>query len=390
MHRSKSLATDAPVEGLLDRVRAVVPLVAERAADAEQRRKPDDDVIEALKATGVFRSFVPRRFGGYEIDLELFLDIGVAISEACASTGWITTFYMEHNWLLGNFAPDLQAEIFSSQPYVLAPGSVNPKDGHATPKDDGYELTGRWRFGTGIVHADWVLLSGTIATEPKGAPRMFLVRPDAVEVHDTWYVDGMAATGSRDIVANRVHVPQRNVSLRPLDGSPPANDYLARIPVLPMLSLTAAIPSVGAARRAVALYGRLLAERVPFGTNKTQSQRAPAQVRLAHAFADVRAAETVLRTVARDVTAHARGGSPLSLMDQIQMRLTIAHVVRDCRTVVRNVMEGAGASVHYLDHELQRIHRDVQMMSAHTVFDLDLVAEQCGRALLEADVPLHR
>ena len=29
-------------------------------------------------------------------------------------------------------------------------------------------------------------------------------------------------------------------------------------------------------------------------------------------------------------------------------------------------------------------------MSAHTVFDLDLVAEQCGRALLEADAPRFR
>ena len=138
------------------------------------------------------------------------------------------------------------------------------------------------------------------------------------------------------------------------------------------------------------LFRRLLAERVPFGTSKTQSQRGPAQMRLAHAFADVRAAETVLRAVARDLTAHARGGPRISRLDQIQLRLTIAHVVRDCRTVVRNVMEGSGASVHYLDHELQRISRDVQMMGAHTVFDLDLVAEQCGRALLEVDVPLKR
>jgi hypothetical protein len=44
--------------------------------------------------------------------------------------------------------------------------------------------------------------------------------------------------------------------------------------------------------------------------------------------------------------------------------------------------------VHFLDHELQRIQRDVHMMAAHTVFDLDLVGEQCGRALLEADVAL--
>ncbi len=376
------------VEGLLERIRALVPLVAERAADAERARKPDDDVIEALKASGVFQSFVPRRFGGYEIDLELFLDIGVAVSEACASTGWITTFYMEHNWLIGMFAPELQEEIFSRQPYVLAPGSVNPNDGNATPKGEGYELTGHWRFGTGIVHADWVLLSGRITTDPGAFPRMFLVRPEAVEVVDNWHVDGMAATGSRDIVAHGCYVPERYVSRQPMGVSPPPDAYLARIPVPPMLSLTAAIPSLGAARRAVELFRQQLADRVPFGTKKTQSQRAPSQVRLAHAAADVRAGEIVLRSVARDLTVHARGGAQISPAQQIQTRLTIAHVVRDCRAVVRAVMEGSGASAHYLDHELQRIHRDVEMMGAHTVFDLDLVGEQCGRALLEANAEL--
>ena len=116
-----------------------------------------------------------------------------------------------------------------------------------------------------------------------------------------------------------------------------------RMPVPPLLSLTAAIPSVGAARRAVELYRALIAERVPFGTHKVQSQRAPAQIRLAHALADVRAAETVLRAVARAIERHARGEARLADMDQIEMRLTIAHVVRDCRSVVRNVMDGSGA-----------------------------------------------
>jgi len=345
-------------------------------------------VIEALKASGVFRSFVPKRFGGYEIDLELFLDVGIAVSEACASTGWITTFYMEHNWLLGTFSAEVQEEVFSRQPFVLAPGSVNPKDGVASPKGEGYELTGHWRFGTGIVHADWVVLTGRIATDPDGPPRMFLVRPEAVEVRDTWHVDGMAATGSRDIVANAVYVLERHMSRRAMGVAGKSGDYLGSIPVLPMLSLTAAIPSVGAARRAVELFRRLLAERVPFGTSKTQSYRAPSQMRLARALADVRAAETVLRAVARDLTTHARGGPQLSFMDQIQMRLMIAHVVRDCRRAVRDVMEGSGASVRFADQELGRISRDVQMMGAHTVFDLDLVAEQCGRALLEANAPL--
>ena len=47
------------VEGLRDRVQAVVPLIAELAADAEQQRKPADEVIDSLKGTGIFRAFVP-------------------------------------------------------------------------------------------------------------------------------------------------------------------------------------------------------------------------------------------------------------------------------------------------------------------------------------------
>ena len=81
-----------PAEGLLERVAAVVPLIAERSFEAEAQRRPTDDVIEALKATGVFRSFVPARYGGYEIDLATFVDIGLAVAHADPSMGWITTF----------------------------------------------------------------------------------------------------------------------------------------------------------------------------------------------------------------------------------------------------------------------------------------------------------
>jgi 3-hydroxy-9,10-secoandrosta-1,3,5(10)-triene-9,17-dione monooxygenase len=59
-----------------------------------------------LKDTGVFRSFVPKRFGGYEIGMDLYVDLGVCVSEACASTGWITTFYMEHNWQFSSFCDE--------------------------------------------------------------------------------------------------------------------------------------------------------------------------------------------------------------------------------------------------------------------------------------------
>ena len=39
--------------------------------------------------------------------------------------------------------------------------------------------------------------------------------------------------------------------------------------------------------------------------------------------------------------------------------------------------------MHYLDNELQRLHRDIHMIAAHTVFDVDLVAEGVGRELVK-------
>jgi len=366
-------------------VEAVVPLIAETASEAEEQRRPLDPVIEALQGTGVFRSFVPARYGGYEIDFQTFVDIGLAVAKADPSMGWITTFYMEHNWLLTMFPAELQDEVFGAQPYVLAPGSVNPT-GLAVPlPDGGFRLSGHWTFATGICHADWALLSGKIDGDDTGAARNFLLPVDQVEVKDTWHVDGMSATGSRDILATDVVVPAHHVSLAipPFLTAGPDAGFLVRIPVPPMLSLTAALPAVGAARRAVELFEQRLLRRVPFGTTRTQSHRVPTQVRLANLVVEADAIEAQIRAVADRMQAHADGHLSLDMLDQLRMRLGIAHIVRRCRDVVRDVMQSSGASVHYLDNELQRIHRDIHMISAHTVFDIDLVAEGVGRELVK-------
>jgi alkylation response protein AidB-like acyl-CoA dehydrogenase len=303
--------------------------------------------------------------------------------------GWITTFYMEHNWLLTMFPLELQDEVFGARPYVLAPGSINPS-GRAVPLDDGgHVLTGHWQFGTGICHADWALLSGRIDGDESGLSRQFLVPVDEVEVKDTWHVDGMAATGSRDIVATDVHVPAHRVSLPvpPQLLSAPGAPYLERLPIPPFLSLTAALPALGAAQRALELFEALTLERIPFGTKRAQSTRVPTQVRLANLRVEVDHAEVLMRAVADRLQAHAESRLDLDLLAQQQLRLGIAHIVRRCRDIVREAVANSGAKVHYLDHELQRLHRDIHMICAHTVFDVDLVAEGVGRQIVAAHAP---
>jgi alkylation response protein AidB-like acyl-CoA dehydrogenase len=86
-------------EQLLKDVHEILPLVAAHAGDAERQRKPVDEVMAAIEVTGIYNFFVPRRYGGWELDLDTYVDLGMLLGEACASTGWVTTFCMEHNWM---------------------------------------------------------------------------------------------------------------------------------------------------------------------------------------------------------------------------------------------------------------------------------------------------
>jgi alkylation response protein AidB-like acyl-CoA dehydrogenase len=142
------------------------------------------------------------------------------------------------------------------------------------------------------------------------------------------------------------------------------------------------MPAVGAAQRALELFQELLLTRIQFGTTRTQATRVPTQVRLANMVVEVDLVETLLRDIAARMQSHAEGHDVMDLPAQLRMRLALAHVVRRCRDIVREIMASSGASVHYLDHELQRLHRDVHMIAAHTVFDVDLVAEGVGRELV--------
>jgi 3-hydroxy-9,10-secoandrosta-1,3,5(10)-triene-9,17-dione monooxygenase len=61
-----------------------------------------------------------------------------------------------------------------------------------------------------------------------------------------------------------------------------------------------------------------------------------------------------------------------------QARLAAAHIVHESRTVIGELLEASGASAHFLDNPLQRIRRDVDVISGHVLFDYDTSREFAG------------
>lgn len=375
-------AATQPAVGLLDRIDAILPQIARDWREAETLRRPTDASIAALEETGVFRALVPQKFGGYGIDIEDFVEIGARVGAACVSTAWVTTFYIEHNHLFSLFSEDYQQEVFKNAPYSLMAGTVNPR-GRGKPVDGGFAVTGRWPFASGVSHADQVALAGLVEGDPPGVRQIFMFPIDDVHVLDTWRVAGMSGTGSHDVAVESAFVPHWRMS----DPNPPPSDY--PVPVPPLLPLAAAAPALGGARRALALFRETSRTRKSPMTGVAQAEQPATRSRMALAAMQVRSAERTLMAIAAELTRTARRGAGKSPRDVVvepllaaEMRLETTLAVRACRDAVHSLLEGSGASAHYLDSEIQRIFRDLNVICAHMAFDVEGASEALGKELL--------
>ena len=373
---------------LVRRTTELKPMIAAHARECEILRRPVDKVWAAIRRTGVFYHFVPKVYGGLEFDVDTFIDAMLPIGEACASTGWVTSFSVEHNWMLSQFPKAVQDETFGGAfPYVIAPGVTMPP-GTAKPVEGGYRLSGHWKWGTCVMHADWVLVTGMVPGETPPRILFFALPARDVSVPDTWHVDGMAGTGSNDIVADDVFVPGHRVmdmgDMRTgtAYGARLYDNPIYRMPMLPFLAVTAAIPAVGAARGAVAAFRERLSVRNLHGTETKQAEKPAAQMRLARADFLAKSAEMLVRHVARANVALGARETPASIPERIELRLMVAEAMGQCREAISIICEASGAGSHFLDNPIQRALRDVNVMANHVVYDLDGARELHGRALI--------
>jgi alkylation response protein AidB-like acyl-CoA dehydrogenase len=373
---------------LKSRTMALKSLLARDAAQAERDRRPTDEVWSALRQSGIFYQFVPKRFGGLEFTPEQFFDVMVPLAEGDPSMGWAACFCTSHNWFLAQFPEQAQEEIWTERPYITAPDVTFPP-GRAVAEAGGYRVSGRWKWGSGVMNSDWSFVKALVDT-PEG-PQMghFIVPTSDVDVIDVWHVDGMCATGSNDIRVKDLFVPAHRMTwLRPgqvgqgLSLKIHPDSRLYRMPMLSLLTISAAVPSLGAARACRHHLAERLKIHVTVGTDSRQADRVAPQMRLARADVMIRTAELVLRTCAREGYELSDVSEPEQTAERIRLRAQVAYAVGLCRDAITVLCDCAGSSLHFLSNPMQRYRRDVEVMASHIVYDLDQACELHGRSIL--------
>ncbi|MCX8553905.1 acyl-CoA dehydrogenase [Mycolicibacterium mucogenicum] len=368
-----------------------VTALGERAAEAEELRRLPDDTVSDLIASGFTELLVPARFGGQEAPFPDILDPVRRLAHGCTSSAWTIGFLTLHNWMLALFGEQAQQEAFDSRPF-LAPAPLAPT-GRGLAADGGIRLSGRWSWATGVMHGNWIIVAALCGPDDGIYPALALLPISAVNVEDVWHTDGMRATGSNDVVATDVFVPEHRL-VKVTDiyaGTAPGaglhDSATYRWPMVPALALLAAMPALGSAERVTESYARRLAERVLPYEGVMQKDKPIAQAHLAGAQVRLRSLRALLADTVGEIETIVVAGDSVEKPVRAQARLAAAHIVTESRAVIGELMGAGGASIHFLSSPMQRFKRDVDVLAGHVVFDYDTSRELAGALALGMKIP---
>jgi alkylation response protein AidB-like acyl-CoA dehydrogenase len=371
------------------RARALVPVLAERATKAEALRRMPDETIADLVSSGLLRITQPRRFGGSELPLPVTFDVTNLLSQGCGSTGWTYSLLASHNWFMAQFEDRVQQEVWGPNPDAIMSTSFS---GGGPPEavDGGLHIVeGRWRYSTGVHHADWVaLLAPVLGEDGTPDPRFLLIPKGEVEIIEDWRSPGLAGSGSCSVLARDVFVPHyRTVRLQDmLDATAPGrlvNDGpLYQFPIVGAWDSFISGPAPGVARGAMdAWIARTKGRRHPF-TGVPVSAEPPGLIRLGDAAARIDAAETLIRGITERATSDVLTYGAIKPETRVRNRRDSVFGVRLCVEAVEELFLAAGAGSLDESSPLQRHWRDVHAVAQHIANNRDLSFRAWGEYAL--------
>lgn len=379
---------------LLATMRAVLPEVKTLATQTEKLGRIPTENLSALRKAGLYRIVKPAKFGGYEYDFDMLVELVMELGQACASTAWVYGLYGAHQWLLASFDEKAQREIWEEDADPAICGSYAPA-GKATAAAGGYVLNGRWSFASGCDGAQWAVCASVLPVNEDGqapGPAFFLVPASDYVIDGDWDVVGLAGTGSKTLVLENVFVPAHRLLAfsETMSGRTPGSKVHSnpgfRIPMLSNIPSCLAAAGVGAATGALSDYIEVTGKRVTRGAvaggNNRMAEFPTIQLRVADAAASIDAAREILL---RDVRARAltvRSGEAISTDDRIVSRRGQAFAVSLAIRAAEALNASTGGYGLSMSNPVQRAWRDANAVGRHISLNWDAVGTMSGQMAL--------
>lgn len=359
---------------LLNSIKVLEPQIRAAADSIEEQCCLPDELIEGLRASGLFRASWPRSLGGLELDPVSQLRALEELSRIDGSVGWVSTFAAICGMFGAFLDPAGAKELFPhpETPFVSA-GQYSP-NGRAERVEGGYRVTGKWAFGSGCRHADvlmagcLVISNGEVELDATGRPNVlmqFLPKTSATIILDSWHVSGMRGTGSHDYTIEDVFVPEAHTFSFDYLDKPYHSGPLYAFPGLFLFSHLA-MP-LGIARAALDYIYELGETKRIIPGNRLLKEQGDAHEAVAKAEAALCSARAWVYDVMEDVWDSLCRGEKLSTQQRSKFRLIQVHATRTAKEVVSQMYDISGSSAIQLDSPIDRLTRDINVVSAHRI-----------------------
>ncbi len=190
--------------------------------------------------------------------------------------------------------------------------------------DGGVHVTGRWPWGSGTQHCQWIL-GGTRCDDDTF--RLCFFPATDVTFHDTWHSSGLRGTGSLDFSVEDAFVPDAR-TLQPGVTRPMIDSPLAAFPNFALLASGIAAVALGIGRRALDELVAMAAGKRPQFSSRSLAQSPFAQIELAKAEAGLRAGRAFLLDELATTWDRAVAGGRVELPNRIAIRLASVNATR--------------------------------------------------------------
>lgn len=375
-------------EDIVERAASLVPVLRERAAQAEATRRMPDETVADLVAAGLTRMSQPARFGGFELGWDVVCEASMMLGRGDASQAWVANVYAEHAFMVALFPDQAQHDVWGANREALISASISPVGNSVQAVEGGHVLDGRWPFASGVHHSDWTLI-GDLVPERDGHPqhKFFLVPKADRAIVDDWHTAGMAGTGSASVQLTKLFVPAHrtlNIADTAAGAAPGAQfnrNPLYRMPIFGFTNLALSSVPVGVAEAMIDEFAGFVARRA--SRNPAPPALEALYGRLAESAAEVKAARLLIQDSAKGNMAKLAAGARLDAADGTRGMQQGAYAGVLARRAAARLFEASGAHGIYLSNVMQRSLRDVFASTAHAGLNWDRHALHYGRMVVE-------
>jgi len=377
---------------LIEKAAELGPTINGLRDEIERERRLPVGLVETLRKLGFFSLWLARGFGGPELTLTDFVRVIEALARHDASVGWCATVAATYTFFSGFLPEPVARRIFVNDRAAVA-GNMG-RIGKAEVVAGGYRVAGRWAYGSGINHSEWIL-GGCVVHDANG-PRTRLdgtqetiiafFPAHEVEVVDTWNVGGLRGTGSHDYQVANIFVPETHAIASPTPSLP---GTLYALPLNTVAPVSIAPVPLGIARAALDAVRAMSSTKTPRLGPVLLRDKPSVQGAVGRAEGMLRAARAFLFEACDDAWRTVETGAELSVEQRAAVRLSCAQVADAAKSVVQIAYDIGGGTSVYESCPLQRCFRDMYAAVQHIQVQGGNF-ETCGRVMLgmEPGTPL--